>query len=95
MPLDVVLKPNSSDFHLVADHSFGPYSLNAMIPHDDITGYPLGNLKYLGEVLLDFHQTVKLVEPWIMFKPDVSKVYCLLPVHKKWQVKQVNTVDGL
>ena len=69
--------------------------LNVMIPHDDIAGYPLNNLKHLEELLLDFHQTVKPVELLIIFKYDISEVYWLLPVHKKWQIKQNNTVDGL
>ena len=65
-----------------------------MIPHDNITGYPLNNLKHLGELLLDFHQ-VRPVEPLIVYKSNISKAYWLLPVHKKWQIKQINTVDGL
>lgn len=95
MPLHVVPKPNSSEFCLVTDHSFCPYSLNSMIFHDNIARYPLNNLKHLGEILLDFYQTVKLVELLIIFKSDISEAYHLLPVHKKWQVKQVNTIDGL
>ena len=95
MPVHVVLKPNLSDFQMVMDHSFGLYALNAMIPHDDIAGYPLDNLKHIGELLLDFHQTVRPVEPIIVSKSDISEAYRLLPVHKKWQIKQINTVDGL
>ena len=79
---------------MVTDHSFGLFSLNSMILHSDISGYLLDNLRHLGEVLLNFHQSTKPVEPLFVFKSDVSSVYCLLPVHKKWQVKQINTVDG-
>ena len=95
MPIHVVPKPNSSDFHLVTNHSFGQYSLNAMISHEDIAGYPLDTLKHLKETLLELHHTVKPVEPLIVFKSDISKAYHLLPVHEKWQIKQIITVDGM
>ena len=94
MPIYVVPKPNSLDFCMVADHSFGPFSLNAMIPHCDIAGYPLDNLKHLGEVILNFHKTTEPNKPLVIYKSDVSEAYQLLPVHKKWQVKQVNTING-
>ena len=81
--LHIVPKPNSSDFQMVTDHSFGLYALNAMISHNDVTSYPLDNLKHLGEVLLNFHQTTKPVEPLVLFKSDISEVYRLLLVHKK------------
>ena len=95
MPVHIVPKPNSSDFCMVTDHSLCPDLLNTMISHDDITSYPLDNLKHLGEVLLAFHQTIKSIESLVVFKSNVSKVYCLLPVHKKWQIKQIDTVNGL
>jgi hypothetical protein len=80
---------------MVTNHSFGPFSLNAMIPHSDISGYPLDTLKHLGEILLDLHRSAEPIEPLVVFKSDVSEAYSLLPVHKKWQIKQVNTIDGL
>ena len=95
MPIHAVLKPGSTDLRLVTDHSSGPFSLNSMIQHSDISGYPLDNLKHLGEILLDLHHKTKSTTPLIVFKSDVSEAYRLLPVHKKWQIKQVNTFDGL
>jgi hypothetical protein len=95
MPIHVVPKPGSSDLRMVTDHSFGSFSLNSMIPHNDISGYPLDTLKHLGEVLLDLHQSTQPIEPLLMFKSDVSEAYRLLPVHEKWQIKQINTIDGL
>ena len=59
MPIHVVPKPGTSDFRMVTDHSFGPYSLNSMIPHSDISGYPLDNLKHLGEILLELRRTAE------------------------------------
>ena len=53
MPIHAVPKPRSTDLQMVTDHSAGHYSLNSMIPHDNIAGYPLDNLKNLGEILLN------------------------------------------
>ncbi|KAF8804719.1 hypothetical protein BYT27DRAFT_7259194 [Phlegmacium glaucopus] len=33
--------------------------------------------------------------PVTMWKSDISEAYCLLPIHPVWQIKQVNTVNGL
>jgi len=39
-----VPKPKLSDFRLVTDQSCGKHSLNSMIQHDRVTGYPLDNM---------------------------------------------------
>ena len=80
---------------MVTDHSTGRFSLNSMIPHEDIASYPLDNLRNLSEILLNLQDKISSQVPLILFKSDVSEAYRLLPVHKKWQIKQVNTVDGL
>ena len=95
MPIHAVPKPGSSDLRMVTDHSYGPYSLNSMIQHSDISGYPLDNLKHLGEILLNIHHKTEQPSPLILFKSDVSEAYRLLPVHPKWQIKQINTLEGL
>jgi len=95
MPIHAVPKPRSTDLRMVTDHSAGRYSLNSMIPHDDIAGYPLDNLKNLGEILLNLREKIGSQVPLILFKSDIAEAYRLLPVHKKWQLKQINTVDGL
>jgi hypothetical protein len=78
---------------MVTDQSAGPFSLNSMIARDDIKGYPLDNMKHLGEQLLLFRQAFP-DESLILFKSDVAEAYRLLPVHPLWQIKQVNTIDG-
>ena len=92
MPIHAVPK-NETDFRLVTDQSVGDYSLNSMIHHDSITGYPLDNLHHFGEVLLHRKRTnpdVKLV----LWKSDIAEAYRLIPMHPCWQIKQVNTIDG-
>jgi hypothetical protein len=56
MPIHAVPKPHSTDLRMVTDQSAGQYSLNSMILHSDIAGYPLDNMKRLGEILLDIRK---------------------------------------
>ena len=37
MPIHAVPKPNSTDLRLVTDHSAGPFSLNSMVDHTQVT----------------------------------------------------------
>ena len=93
MPIHAVPKPNSDNLCLVTDHSTGPYSLNSMIDHSQVTGFPLDNMRHLGEMLLDARKTIGNV-PMILWKSDIADAYHLLPMSPFWQIKQVNTVDG-
>lgn len=94
MPSHAVPKPNSSDLRLVTDHSAGAFSLNDMIDHDQVKGYPLDNLRHLGEILLDIKRSTGNV-PLTMWKSDIAEAYRLMPMSPFWQIKQINTVDGL
>ncbi|KAF8811736.1 hypothetical protein BYT27DRAFT_7276106 [Phlegmacium glaucopus] len=94
MPVYAVDKPNSTGLRLVTDHSAGQFSLNNMIDHTLVTGFPLDNLRHLGEILLDVRRSLGNV-PITMWKSDISEAYRLLPVHPAWQIKQINTVNGL
>jgi hypothetical protein len=67
------------------------FSLNSMIPREEIIGYPLDNLLHLGEFLLSMHERIP-ASPRILFKSDVAEAYRLLPVHPYWQIKQINRV---
>ena len=96
MPIHAVPKTlRSTELRMVTDHSSGPFSLNSMIPRCDIMAYPLDNMKHLGEVLLDLRRKVGHDVPLTVFKSDVAEAYRLLPMHVKWQIKQVNTVGDL
>jgi len=94
MPIYAVPKPNSTDFRLITDQSFSKYSLNSMIDHNCVTGYPLDNLTHLGERLMDTERRNPGV-PLEMWKADISEAYRLMPMAYEWQIKQVNTIGGL
>jgi len=55
MPIFTIPKPHSTDLWMVTDQSTRKYSLNSMIPREDIIGYPLDNLQHLGKFLLSMH----------------------------------------
>lgn len=93
MPIHAVSKPDSDDLRLVTDHSAGLYSLNSMIDHSRVTGFPLDNMRHLGEMLLDARKSVGNV-PMTLWKSDIAEAYRLLPMSPFWQIKQINTVDG-
>jgi hypothetical protein len=93
MPIYAVPKPHSDDLRLVTDHSAGPFSLNNMIDHTQVTGFPLDNMRHLGEMLLDVRRSIGNV-PLTMWKSDIAEAYRLLPVSPYWQIKQIMTVDG-
>ena len=93
MPIYAVPKPNSSDFHLVTDQSCGKHSLNSMVQHECVTGYPLDNLVHFGEMLLDL-QRKQPGQVRVAWKSDIAEAYRILPMHPLWQIKQINTIDG-
>ena len=94
MPIHAVPKPHSVDLRLVNDHSAGPFSLNSMIDHSQVTGFPLDNVRQLGEMLLDVRRSIGNV-PLTLWKSDIADAYRLLPMSPYWQIKQIVTVDGL
>ena len=71
MPIYAIPKPRSTDLRLVNDHSTGPYSLNSMINHSLVTGYPLDNLHQLGNMLLDLHVLTPGLD-LVMWKSDIA-----------------------
>jgi len=92
MPIHAVPKPHSDDLRMVTDHSAGPFSLNSMIDHEQVTGYPLDNMRHLGEMLLHFRASIGDV-PLTMWKSDIADAYRNLPMHPLWQIKQIITID--
>jgi len=93
MPIYAVPKPSSTDLRLVNDHSAGSYSLNSMIDHSLVTGYPLDNLHQLGHMLLDLHILTPGLE-LVMWKSDVSEAYRMCPMHPFWQIKQAVHINS-
>ena len=93
MPMYAVPKPSSVNFRLVTDQSCGKYLLNSMIQHDLVTSYQLDNLVHFGEMLMDLEKR----EPGkrrVAWKSDIAEAYRIILMHPRWQIKQVNTVDG-
>jgi hypothetical protein len=93
MPIYAVPKPGSTDLRLVNDHSAGAYSLNSMIGHSLVTGYPLDNLHQLGHMLLNLHLLTPGVD-LVMWKSDIAEAYRMCPMHPHWQIKQAVHIDG-
>ena len=94
MPVHAVPKPGSTDLRMVTDHSAGIYSLNSMINHELVTGYPLDNMTHIGKMLLSFRRNTPNDRKLVMWKSDIAEAYRLMPVHPFWQIKQINTVNG-
>jgi hypothetical protein len=92
MPIYTVPKPHSTDLRLVTDQSYGKFSLNSMIRHEKVTGYPLDNMLHFGEMLMDLERREPGKER-VVWKSDVAEAYRILPVHPRWQIKQVNRID--
>jgi hypothetical protein len=92
MLIHTVPKPHSEKLRMVVNHSAGEFSLNSMIDCDAV-GIHLDNVHDLGRNLLTATANNQQVVPWL-FKSDVSQAYCRLPVHPRWQIKQVVTLDG-
>ena len=91
VPLWVVPKPHSNKFRLVVDHSAGDYSPNSFIPPDQ-AGIHLDTLHVLGRALIRAREQHGSV-PLVLFKTDVSQVYCHLPMHLLWQLHQVVSIQ--
>ena len=93
MPIYAVPKPHSTDLRLVTDHSAGSYSLNSMIDHSKVTGFPLDNVRHHGEMLYDIRRSIGNVS-LTLWKSDIADAYRLLPMSPYWQIKQIITIDG-
>ena len=90
MPIYAVPKPHSLDFRLVNDHSASKHSLNSMIDHDSVTGFPLDSLAQYGHILAALHaRNVDLAGacPITAWKSDIAEAYQLCPMHPAWQNK--------
>ena len=92
MPIYAVPKPHSTDFRLVTDQSYGKFSPNSMVKHEKVTGFPLDNMVHFGEMLMDLDRREPGVEK-VIWKSDVAEAYRILPMHPRWQAKQVTRVD--
>jgi hypothetical protein len=94
MPIFAVPKVEPGDFWLVTHQSFGKYSLNSLTPPHE-RSFPLDNLVWLGDQLLRAHHAKDPNDHLVLWKSDVAEAYHLLPMHPYWQIKQVNTINGV
>ena len=92
-PIHAVPKPHSEKMCMIINQSTGPYAPNMMIKCEDIKGFPLDNMRHLGDGLLACHHA-KPNQRLVLFKSDVAEAYWLLPMHPLWQIKQIITIDN-
>lgn len=92
MPIYAIPKPHSTNLRLITDQSYGKYSLNSMIMHEKVTGFPLDNMTHFVEMLMDLERWELQVEK-VVWRSDIAEAYQILPMHPRWQIKQVNWVD--
>nr|GAT60586.1 predicted protein [Mycena chlorophos] len=94
-PIHAVPKPQSEKLRMVVNHKHGEYSLNSMIPREQIAGAKLDSLKNLGNWLLELRRRHGPNVELVVWKSDVSQAYRRLPMHVLWQLKQIVTIDGM
>jgi hypothetical protein len=92
-PVHVVPKPNSTKFRLVNNHSAGDFSLNSMIP-PECGRTEMDGIRTLAHVLRCARADLGTSARLVMFKSDVSEAYRLIPMHPRWQVRQIVTIAG-
>jgi len=91
MPIYAVPKPHSEKLRLVNNHSASKYSLNSMVDHSEVTGYPMDSLAQFGEQLVKLRkEQLDLQKPdsVVVWKSDISEAYRICPLHPFWQLKQ-------
>lgn len=92
-PYFSVPKPGSDKRRLVTDHSAGDQSLNSFIPIES------GHIRV--DTLIDLVKCIRAEmgsnggqPPRWIFKSDASTAFRLLPMHPRWQMRQIVRIDG-
>jgi hypothetical protein len=91
MSIYAVPKPHSEKLRLVNDHSVSKYSLNSMVDHSQVTGYPMDNLAQFGQQLVKLRKEqpdLQTLDSIVIWKSDISEAYRVCPLHPFWQLKQ-------
>src|SRR5258707_2435983 len=92
-PVFTMPKKGSAKLHLVNDHSARLNSLNSLIPTEG--GFViLDNLSDLGANICAIMCERPGLRPKFVWKSDASQAYRRLPMHPRWQVRQVTLIDG-
>ena len=93
MPIHIIPKPYTDNFRLITNLSTSDFAPNTIIDKSYVSNLPLDTISELGSALIAFRQDHGNVD-LIMWKSDVSQAYRRMPMHKRWQMKQVHTIDG-
>jgi hypothetical protein len=93
MPIHVIPKPFTDNFRLITNLSAGDFAPNTMIEKSNVTNLPLDTISDLGAALIAFRRNHGNI-PLVMWKSDVSQAYRRMPMHERWQMKQVHTIEG-
>jgi hypothetical protein len=91
MPIYAVPKPHSEKLRLINNHSASKFSLNSMVDHDQVTGYPMDSLAQFGERLVKLRKEqpdLRKPDSIVVWKSDIFKAYRICSLHPFWQLKQ-------
>ncbi len=91
-PIFTKPKPGPKKFRLINNHSAGESSLNSLIP-SSAAYVQVDTLTHLATSLrraVNRHGK----PPAYLFTSDVAEAFRLIPIHPRWQVRQVNRIDG-
>lgn len=90
-PIFTKPKPGPKKFRLINNHSAGRPSLNSLIPPE--SAYTRNDtIEHLAASLRSAILR-KGRKPPYLFKSDVAEAFRLIPMHPRWQVRQVNRID--
>ena len=90
-PVHAVPKPPDT-FRLINHQSYGDYSLNSMIPKEEVAGTHMDGIRSLGTALLRFRLEHGDDVELVIYKSDISHAYRNFWVHPLWQIKQIVSV---
>ena len=92
-PVHAVPKPDSDMMRLVVDHSIGDFSPNSIIVWEDVMGVWLDRLHTLGVSIMWSKHNCPSAD-LILYKSDVSAIYCQLLMHPLYHILQIVTMGS-
>ena len=92
-PVNAVPNPDSDMMRLVVDHSSGDFSPNSIIVWEDVMGVWLDGLHTLGVSIMWSKHNCPSAD-LILYKSDVSAVYCQLLMHPLYHILQIVTMGS-
>lgn len=92
MPVSVLAKQHSGKLQVINDHSAGKFSCNSMIMWKDVS-VKLDGIHSLGKILQSAWKDHG-DGPIVLIKSDISQAYRLIPMHCRWQLWQIVSING-